>query len=65
LLKRTKRQVVLTAAGELFLAEARKSIAQAEHAIRVAQRAARGEIGQLSVGFVSSAVYAKSLPSSV
>jgi DNA-binding transcriptional LysR family regulator len=59
LLKRTKRQVVLTAAGALFLDEARKSIAQAEHAIRVAQRAARGEIGQLSVGFVSSAVYGK------
>jgi len=59
LLKRTKRQVVLTAAGKVFLDEARKSVAQAEHAIRLAQRAARGEIGQLSVGFVSSAVYGK------
>jgi DNA-binding transcriptional LysR family regulator len=51
--------VVLTAAGKVFLDEARKSVAQAEHAIRLAQRAARGEIGQLSVGFVSSAVYGK------
>lgn len=59
LLKRTKRQVVLTAAGEVFLGEARKSLAQASHAVQAAQRAARGEIGQLSVGFVSSAVYGK------
>ncbi len=54
---RTKRQVELTAAGEVFLGEARKAIAQAEHAIRAARRAARGEIGRLAVGFVSSAVY--------
>lgn len=59
LLKRTKRQVALTAAGEVFLGEARKSLAQASHAVQAAQRAARGEIGQLSVGFVSSAVYGK------
>ena len=54
---RTKRQVEMTTAGEVFLGEARKAIAQAEHAIRAARRAARGEIGQLAVGFVSSAVY--------
>jgi DNA-binding transcriptional LysR family regulator len=54
---RTKRQVELTAAGEVFLGEARKAIAQAEHAIRAARRAGRGEIGRLAVGFVSSAVY--------
>ena len=54
---RTKRQVELTAAGEVFLGEARKAIVQAELAIRAARRAARGEIGQLAVGFVSSAVY--------
>lgn len=59
LLKRTKRQVVLTTAGEVFLDEARKSIAQTRHAVQAAQRAARGEIGQLSVGFVNSAVYGK------
>ncbi len=59
LLTRTKRQVNLTAAGEIFLTEARKSLAQAEYAVRAARRAARGEIGQLAVGFVSSAVYGK------
>jgi DNA-binding transcriptional LysR family regulator len=57
LLLRTKRQVELTAAGEVFLSEARKTIAQSGQAIRAAQRAARGETGQLAVGFVSSAVY--------
>jgi len=57
LLTRTKRQVVLTPAGEVFLGEAKKSIAQAGQAVQAARRAARGEIGQLSVGFVSSAVY--------
>ncbi len=59
LLTRTKRLVQLTAAGEVFLAEARKSLTQADHAVRAARRAARGEIGQLAVGFVSSAVYGK------
>lgn len=59
LFMRTKRQVELTAAGEVFLDEARKTITQADQAIRAAQRAARGEIGQLAVGFVSSAVYGK------
>ena len=59
LFKRTKRQVLLTPAGEVFLRETRKTLAQAKHTIQAAQRAARGEIGQLSVGFVSSAVYGK------
>lgn len=59
LLTRTKRQVSLTAAGNVFLIEARKSLAQAEHSVRAARRAARGETGQLAVGFVSSAVYGK------
>ncbi len=57
LLIRTKRLVKLTAAGEVFLDEARKCLAQAEKAVRAAGRAARGEIGQLAVGFVGSAVY--------
>lgn len=57
LLTRTKRQVLLTAAGEVFLGEARKILAHARHAVEAARRAARGEVGQLSVGFVSSAVY--------
>lgn len=59
LLYRTKRRVELTAAGEIFLAESRKILAWADQAVLAARRAARGEIGELAVGFVSSAVYGK------
>ncbi len=45
LLYRTKRRVELTAAGEIFLRESRKILAQADHAVLAARRAARGEIG--------------------
>lgn len=57
LLLRTKRRVELTAGGTVFLNEARKILAQADLAVRAAQRSARGEIGRLAVGFVSGAVY--------
>ena len=59
LLSRTKRRVELTAAGTVFAYEARKILAKADQAVHAAQRAARGEIGQLEVGFVSGAVYGK------
>ena len=59
LLERTKRQVVLTPAGEIFLADAKAIVAQAENAIRNAQRAAHGQVGKLAVGFVHSAGYNK------
>ncbi len=59
LLLRTKRTVELTAAGQAFLIEARKVLAQADHAVKMARRAARGDVGQLVIGFVSSAVYGK------
>jgi DNA-binding transcriptional LysR family regulator len=59
LLLRTKRSVHLTPVGEVFLAEARKTLAQSEQALQAARRAARGEVGKLAVGFVSSAVYGK------
>ncbi len=52
---RTKRRVQLTDAGQVFLDEARRMLAQEQHAIRAAQRAHRGEIGQLSVGLVPAA----------
>ncbi len=52
---RTKRRVELTEAGRVFLAEARRTLEQAEQAKRAAQRADRGEIGRLVLGFVMSA----------
>jgi DNA-binding transcriptional LysR family regulator len=57
LLQRTKRHVELTEAGRAFLREARQVLEQAEQAVLVARRAARGEIGLLSVGFVGSSCY--------
>lgn len=57
LLSRTKRRVELTAGGRVFLSEAGKILAQTDLAVRAAQRAARGEMGELKVGFVSGAVY--------
>ncbi len=59
LLERTKRRVELTAAGEIFFQEARKILAMTDRAVLAARRTARGEVGKLVVGFVSSTVYGK------
>lgn len=47
----------LTAAGESFLAAVRGMPAIAERAIHDARRAARGEVGQLAIGFTASAAF--------
>jgi len=57
LLERTNRRVQLTAAGQVFLQDARDILARVDHAILTAQRASRGEAGWLGVGFVASATY--------
>lgn len=57
LLRRTKRRVELTEAGEAFLREASLALSQVDVAAEAARRADRGETGTLSVGFVGSAAY--------
>ncbi len=57
LLERTRRKVDLTEAGRLFLPEARRVLAQAEQAMRIAKEASAGKRGRLDVGFVTSAAY--------
>ena len=57
LLLRTQRKVELTKAGEAFLREARQILERAAGAVLAAQRASRGEAGELAVGFVSVADY--------
>jgi DNA-binding transcriptional LysR family regulator len=57
LLLRTQRRVELTAPGRVLLDEARQLIARAESAVEHVRRAARGEIGRLAIGFVSTADY--------
>ena len=57
LLERSRRKVELTPAGAVFLREAREILGRVEQATAAAQRAGRGEIGELSVGFVTIADY--------
>src|SRR5882757_2738909 len=57
LLERTNRGVSLTAAGSVFYEETRAVLDRLEHARGKALRADRGDIGMLSVGFVSIADY--------
>ena len=57
LLERTNRGVSLTAAGSVFYEETRAVLERLEHARGKALRADRGDIGMLSVGFVSIADY--------
>jgi len=52
LFRRTNHSVELTDAGRLFLEQSRRVLDEADRARRVAQQAAQGDIGHLSVGFV-------------
>lgn len=58
LVERTTRRVELTDAGRVFLDASRQLLHDAERAAVRAQRAARGEIGSLTLGFVDSAAFA-------
>jgi DNA-binding transcriptional LysR family regulator len=57
LLERSNRGVSLTAAGSVFFEETRAVLARLEHARIKVRRADRGDIGMLSIGFVSIADY--------
>jgi DNA-binding transcriptional LysR family regulator len=65
LFERTSRRVVLTEAGVLFRVEAERTIQQAARAKDVAQRAARGEVGKVRIGFVGNAAFAGKLAADV
>lgn len=58
LLQRTSRKVHLTAAGRVFYDEAVQVLKSMDQAHRAAQRAARGERGTLTIGYVTSAIMA-------
>jgi DNA-binding transcriptional LysR family regulator len=58
LFHRTKRHVELSAAGEAMVPPARHALGGVAAAIDAARRAARGEIGTLTVGFIESAANA-------
>jgi DNA-binding transcriptional LysR family regulator len=54
LFTRTKRTVALTEAGRVFVAGAREILAQSERTVAAAVAAGRGEIGELTIGTVTT-----------
>ncbi len=57
LFTRTKRSVALTPAGQVFLVEVNQIFQQLDRAIDIGGKTSRGELGQISIGFVGSATY--------
>lgn len=55
LFRRSTREVRITAAGEVLLREAEEILAHVDHARHLVQRAGKGEVGRLRIGFISSA----------
>ena len=51
LLNRTSGRTRLTPHGQLFLAEARKTLLAADRAVEITNRSLRGQVGSLSIGF--------------
>src|SRR5258706_57372 len=62
LFHRTKRRVELSEPGRILLQHARSTLAQAQRAVDETRLAARGELGKLAVGLVSSAMYEDLVP---
>jgi len=57
LFERSRRKVELTPSGRVFLGEAKRTLAQAELAVRLAREAASDDLAQLTLTFVSAALY--------
>lgn len=55
LFARTKRAAEPTPEGEIFYREVVQALARVDSAVQTAKRAANGEIGELSIGFLGSA----------
>jgi DNA-binding transcriptional LysR family regulator len=54
LLDRRGRKIKLTEAGSVFLSDARRILNEIERARHMAQRASRGQLGQLAIGIMSN-----------
>ncbi len=62
---RQRHHLRLTEAGRIFLGEARAILERTDHAIKLAQQAARAEAGVISIGFVpgvESKIFTRVLP---
>ncbi len=62
LFRRTHSGAELTLAGEAFLGEVRRVLADVERAAETARRVARGESGRLRLGFTASAAFSPVVP---
>ncbi|CAD1786559.1 LysR family transcriptional regulator [Xanthomonas arboricola] len=62
LFRRTHSGAELTPAGEAFLVEVRRVLADVERAAETARRVARGESGRLRLGFTASAAFNPVVP---
>lgn len=65
LLERNNRNVRLTAAGQLFLEQAWQIIDQVNQAADRAARIHRGELGEINIGFTSSAPFIRRISASL
>jgi DNA-binding transcriptional LysR family regulator len=59
LFDRSERKLRLTAHGEIFLRESNKVLAGSEHAVALARRSFRGEVGTLRIAFFAGGVGAR------
>lgn len=57
LFERTHRSVALTPAGAALVEDAREAVRRMRDFVRVAHGLSRGELGRITVGFVSTAMY--------
>lgn len=62
---RSKRAVMLTAAGEAFRIEAEQALQRFEDAVAAGKRAGKGEAGKLDIGYVGSAALTGTLQTAV
>jgi DNA-binding transcriptional LysR family regulator len=62
LFSRDNRRLTITAAGRIFLEEARIAVRQADHALQIGMKAGQGEIGRIVIGYVDSAMLGPTLP---
>lgn len=65
LLTRTNRRVALTEPGRVFLQEAREILAHTDHAVDLARRAQRGELGELRIGFTRTTPLSQDIPGAI
>ncbi|WP_168380919.1 LysR family transcriptional regulator [Modicisalibacter radicis] len=57
LFTRAHRRIAVTEVGRIFIAHARSALIEMETAVRMAQKASAGQVGQLHLGFVENASF--------